>query len=195
MPGVSISMKNKAALLVVSLGATLGQTQFVAAQEIPIMEDMATLKKTPIWVEKANGIKVEEKKAEISKAKDLDGKADFGGRAAFYSSDLHGKRTASGQPYDETKLTAAHKHLPFGTKVTVVNRKNGKTCTLTINDRGPYAKDHVIDVSKAAAKELGLMSDNRRMVDCYIKIDPKGLRSQPLKDKVKVAESMEEETL
>ncbi len=120
--------------------------------------------------------------------------ADFAGKAAFYSSNLHGKKTASGQAYDEGKLTAAHKHLPFGTKVTVVNRKNGKTCTLTINDRGPYAPNHVIDVSKAAAKELGLMSDNRRMVDCFIKIDAKDLIKKQ-QQKVKVAAQPEGESL
>lgn len=107
------------------------------------------------------------------------------GRAAWYSSALHGHKTASGQPYDEEKMTAAHKHLPFGTKVTVVNRRNGKSCTLTINDRGPYAPNHVIDVSKAAAKELGLITDNKRMVDCYIRIDTKDLvKKQSLKPKL-----------
>ncbi len=127
---------------------------------------------------------------------DLTGKADFAGKAAFYSSDLHGKKTASGQPYDEGKLTAAHKHLPFGTKVTVINRKNGKSCTLTINDRGPYVPNHVIDVSKAAAKELGLLNDNKRIVDCYIKINTKDfIKKQPQKDKVKIAERTDEETL
>lgn len=120
--------------------------------------------------------------------------ADFAGKAAFYSSELHGRKTASGQSYDEGKLTAAHKHLPFGTKVTVVNRKNGKTCTLTINDRGPYSGNHVIDVSKAAAKELGLMSDNKRMVDCFIKIDTKDLIKKQ-QQKVKVASQPEGETL
>lgn len=103
------------------------------------------------------------------------GTPDFAGKAAFYSSDLHGKKTASGQKYDEGGLTAAHKQLPFGTKVTVVNRKNGKQCTLTINDRGPYCQNHVIDVSKEAAKQLGLMQDSHRMVDCFIKIDAKDL--------------------
>jgi rare lipoprotein A len=120
--------------------------------------------------------------------------ADFAGKAAFYSSELHGRKTASGQAYDEGKLTAAHKHLPFGTKVTVVNRKNGKTCTLTINDRGPYTPNHVIDVSKAAAKELGLMSDNKRIVDCFIKIDAKDLIKKQ-QQKVKVASQPEGETL
>lgn len=100
-------------------------------------------------------------------------KADFCGHADFYSSSLHGRRTASGAKYDETKLTAAHKHLPFGTKVTVVNRKTGKSCTLTINDRGPFTANRVIDVSKEAAKQLGLMTDKNRMVDCFIRIESK----------------------
>lgn len=98
-------------------------------------------------------------------------KHHFFGKADFYASSLHGHPTASGTPYDENKLTAAHRKLPFGTKVTVVNRTNGKTCTLTINDRGPFTANRVIDVSKAAAKQLGLMNDKNRMVDCFIRIE------------------------
>lgn len=155
----------------------------------------------PIWVQKANAAskvdcatKVDCQSKQTSAEKtasalklDPAQKADFIGKAAWYSSDLHGKKTASGQPYDEGKLTAAHKHLPFGTKVTVVNRKNGKACTLTINDRGPFVPNHVIDVSKAAAKELGLMSDNKRLVDCYIRIDAKDFIKKQQQNKVKVA--------
>jgi rare lipoprotein A (peptidoglycan hydrolase) len=155
----------------------------------------------PIWVQKADAAskvdcanKVDCQSKQTSEQKtapalklDPAQRADFIGKAAWYSSDLHGKKTASGQPYDEGKLTAAHKHLPFGTKVTVVNRKNGKACTLTINDRGPFVPNHVIDVSKAAAKELGLMSDNKRLVDCYIRIDAKDFIKKQQQNKVKVA--------
>jgi rare lipoprotein A (peptidoglycan hydrolase) len=156
----------------------------------------------PIWVQKADAATKTDcskknspaPKAAPSPKADLGQKADFEGKAAWYSSALHGKKTASGQPYDEEKLTAAHKHLPFGTKVTVVNRKSGKTCTLTINDRGPFVPNHVIDVSKAAAKELGLMSDNKRLVDCYIRIDAKDLIKKQ-QNKVKVASQPEGETL
>jgi len=156
----------------------------------------------PIWVQKADAAsKTDCAKKQSSvpvnsdQKADAGQKADFVGKAAWYSSDLHGKKTASGQPYDEGKLTAAHKHLPFGTKVTVVNRKNGKACTLTINDRGPFVPNHVIDVSKAAAKELGLMSDNKRLVDCYIRIDAKDLIKKQQQSKVKVAAQPQEETL
>lgn len=157
----------------------------------------------PIWVQKADAAskldcskkQPPQQKTNSDEKADLGQKADFVGKAAWYSSDLHGKKTASGQPYDESKMTAAHKQLPFGTKVTVVNRKNGKTCTLTINDRGPFVPNHVIDVSKAAAKELGLMSDNKRLVDCYIRIDAKDLIKKQQQNKVKVAAKPEAETL
>lgn len=173
------SSESKAALLTVSLVFSLAPAAFSeeTTEAVAQTADFAS-------------------KVDLAKKTTITTKADFGGKAAFYSSDLHGRRTASGQPYDEGKMTAAHKQLPFGTKVTVVNRKNGKSCTLTINDRGPYAPNHVIDVSKAAAKELGLMSDNKRMVDCYIKIDARDfIKKQTQKDKVKVAAQPEGETL
>jgi len=63
---------------------------------------------------------------------------------------------------------AAHRTLPFGTRVRIVNRITKKSCIVVINDRGPYTKNKVIDVSWAAAKELGLFSGKTRMVDCSV---------------------------
>jgi rare lipoprotein A len=77
------------------------------------------------------------------------------GKASFYSDSLHGSKTASGQLYDKGKLTAAHRTLPFGTKVLVSCRRSGRTVVVTINDRGPHSKDRVIDLSQAAAQQLG----------------------------------------
>src|SRR5580658_6668311 len=87
---------------------------------------------------------------------DLEG-PDFSGVADYYADYFHGKRTASGQVHDKTKLTAAHRTLPFGTKLKLVNRRTGKSCVVTVNDRGPFTKNRIIDVSKAAAQELGLL--------------------------------------
>jgi len=92
---------------------------------------------------------------------------DFTGTADYYADCFHGKRTASGQLHDKTKLTAAHRTLPFGTKVRLVNRHNKKSCIVVINDRGPFTRSRVIDVSKEAARQLGLIS-GKRLVDCYI---------------------------
>jgi rare lipoprotein A len=79
------------------------------------------------------------------------------GVASYYNDKHHGKKTASGEIYHKAKLTAAHRTLPFGTEVKVTNLTNGKSVTVRINDRGPYAKGRLIDLSKLAAQEIGLM--------------------------------------
>ena len=77
------------------------------------------------------------------------------GRASWYALK---SRTASGEMMNPAAMTAAHRTLPFGTKVTVRNQRNGKAVTVRINDRGPFFKGRVIDVSKAAAHALGFVS-------------------------------------
>jgi rare lipoprotein A len=77
------------------------------------------------------------------------------GLAAVYADALNGHATASGQIYDRTRLTAAHKTLPFGTTIKVTNQKNGKSVVLRVNDRGPRQADRVVDISPAAATRLG----------------------------------------
>lgn len=83
------------------------------------------------------------------------------GLGAFYSNALHGRRTSSGEKYDKTKLTAAHKTLPLGTLVEVKNLENNKTVVVRINDRGPFSDEYVIDVSQAAARKLGMRQSVR----------------------------------
>ena len=79
----------------------------------------------------------------------------FSGVASYYDKNYSG-RTASGATYDSTKLTAAHRTLPFGTRVRVVNQRTGQSVIVRINDRGPYARGRVIDLSKASAAFLGI---------------------------------------
>lgn len=81
------------------------------------------------------------------------------GEASWYGPGFQGKETANGDIFDQTKMTAAHPSLPMGTKAQVTNLDNDKTVEVRINDRGPYAKDRVIDVSKAAAKKLDMHKD------------------------------------
>lgn len=76
--------------------------------------------------------------------------------ASWYGPGFHGKKTASGQVFDQNKMTAASKTLPFGTRIKVRNPKNGKTVTVVINDRGPFIKGRGIDLSKEAARRLGI---------------------------------------
>jgi rare lipoprotein A len=80
--------------------------------------------------------------------------ADRGGVASVYSTESGGK-TASGQKLNPQALTAAHRTLPFGTKVKVTNRHNGHSVVVTISDRGPFVRGRVIDVTPAAARVLG----------------------------------------
>jgi rare lipoprotein A len=92
-------------------------------------------------------------KADKKAAKTSDGGL-FSGVASVYGFET-GSRTASGKKLQLTALTAAHRTLPFGTNVLVTNKRNGKTVTVIINDRGPFVKGRVIDVTPAAAKALG----------------------------------------
>ncbi|MEP7083897.1 MAG: septal ring lytic transglycosylase RlpA family protein [Betaproteobacteria bacterium] len=78
------------------------------------------------------------------------------GLAAYYSSRLQGRKTASGKPFDQNALTAAHPTLPFGSQVKVTNIKNGRSVIVRINDRGPTQAGRVIDLSRAAANRLGI---------------------------------------
>lgn len=79
------------------------------------------------------------------------------GRASWYGPGFHGRRTANGERYNQNALTAAHRHLRFGTKVRVTNLRNGRSVVVRINDRGPYAKGRVIDLSAAAAQTIGMI--------------------------------------
>lgn len=80
------------------------------------------------------------------------------GKAAWYGDRYHGRKTASGERFDMNALTAAHRTLPFGTVVQVKNLANGRTVKVRINDRGPFGrKKRIIDVSRAAARELGML--------------------------------------
>lgn len=77
------------------------------------------------------------------------------GGASWYGPGFHGKKTASGERFNENAMTAAHKTLPLGTVVKVTNQRTGKSIKVTINDRGPFVKGRIIDLSKAAAAKLG----------------------------------------
>ena len=77
------------------------------------------------------------------------------GKATYYAGKFHGRRTTSGEVFSNNKMTAAHLTLPFGTLVTVTNVDNGKSVEVRINDRGPHSRVFIIDLSQAAAKEIG----------------------------------------
>jgi rare lipoprotein A len=91
------------------------------------------------------------------------------GTASWYGPGFHGRKAASGEIYNQNAMTAAHKTLPFGTKLRVTNEKTGKSVTVKINDRGPYHGSRVIDLSKAAATQLGIVQAGTGKV-CFTKV-------------------------
>jgi rare lipoprotein A len=89
------------------------------------------------------------------------------GKASYYSNKLAGRPTASGEPYKPTELTAAHRTLPFGT-IVEVSRDDGRRVEVRINDRGPFTRGRVIDLSRRAAEELGMIREG--VTDVLIRV-------------------------
>ena len=79
------------------------------------------------------------------------------GKASFYARMHHGQRTANGETHDQNAMVAAHRSLAFGTQVRVTNVRNGKQVTVRINDRGPFVRGRIIDLSRAAAERIGMI--------------------------------------
>lgn len=102
------------------------------------------------------------------------------GKASFYADRFEGQPTASGEKYRHNKLTGAHKTLPFGTRVRVTNLANNQSVEVVINDRGPWVEGRIIDVSRAAAEELGFI--NQGLADVQLEVvDPgDGKSSEPI---------------
>ena len=92
----------------------------------------------------------------------------FTGAASWYGGRFNGRKCSDGTRFSEARMTAAHRSLPFGTKLLVKNRKTGDTCVVEVNDRGPFIDGRVIDVSKAAAKQLNMVSAGIAHVECTV---------------------------
>ncbi|MGJ8515510.1 Endolytic peptidoglycan transglycosylase RlpA [Carnimonas sp. R-84981] len=86
------------------------------------------------------------------------------GRASFYADWFEGRTTANGETFSNNDMTAAHRSLPFGTKVQVTNLRNGRNAIVTINDRGPYVGNRLIDLTHKAASRLGMVEHGVQQV-------------------------------
>lgn len=100
----------------------------------------------------------------------LNGDSEFieSGIASWYGADYHGTQTANGEIYDMNSMTAAHKTLPFGSTIRVINKDNGRHVTVRINNRGPFVEGRVIDLSRRAAQEMGILQTGLAPVDLYL---------------------------
>jgi rare lipoprotein A len=100
-----------------------------------------------------------------SQERDIDPRGyDQTGIASYYGAKHQGKRTASGERFNLHSLTAAHRRLPFGTRVLVTNMDNGRKVTVRINDRGPHTRGRLIDLSREAAEQLGMLGSGTARV-------------------------------
>jgi rare lipoprotein A len=86
-------------------------------------------------------------------------KLDEYGIASYYGDEFHGRKTASGEKYNKNELTCAHKTYPFGTKIRITRLDNKKSVIVKVNDRGPFIKGYIVDLSKKAALEIGMIED------------------------------------
>ena len=103
--------------------------------------------------------------------------AETTGTASWYGKAHQGQPTASGETYDMHAFTAAHRSLPLGTRVLVTNVKNDRSVEVRINDRGPFNRGRILDLSYAAARELGSLSDGAFRVKLRILEEPAGTRA------------------
>jgi rare lipoprotein A len=119
----------------------------------------------------------------------------FEGTASWYGPQFHGKKTASGEIFDMTDLTAAHKELPMGTTCIVTNLANNKSVTVRINDRGPFVKDRIIDLSYAAAKVVGMIDTGTAPVKVEVLAGGEGIAPEPASAPIGVETPIETETI
>ena len=93
------------------------------------------------------------------------------GMASYYGDAHAGNRTASGERFDPREMTAAHRSLPFGTKLRVTDPSTGRSVIVRVNDRGPFHKGRILDLSEAAARELGIVRRGRAVVEIALASD------------------------
>ena len=111
---------------------------------------------SPRWAH-LHGGGVSARPSQVAQPPAFDSRTSWTGEASYYGRKFHGRSTASGERFNMRDMTAAHRTLPFGTKVRVTNLSNSKSVVVRINDRGPWDGHRIIDVSQAAAEKLGMI--------------------------------------
>lgn len=144
-------------ILVAIISLVNSQSTTIDKQKTLIQKD--TIKKTKTQLElqevAVDSLFIENGKLKLFKK---------GAHASYYADKFHGKKTASGKIFDMHKFTAAHKKLPFGTKVKVTNEANGKSVIVEVTDRGPFVKSREIDLSKKAFMEISKSKNSGSML-------------------------------
>ncbi|MEW4447674.1 septal ring lytic transglycosylase RlpA family protein [Qipengyuania sp. JC766] len=140
--------------------------QSAAIDTMPSVEESFDAFETLPPAPEASGNEVDLETIEVPVEPEVTTQRSLGsGIASYYGKRFHGRRTANGERFDMNAMTAAHKTLPFGSKVRVTNKRTGKSVIVRINDRGPFVRGRHIDVSRAAATEIGLIATGHASVD------------------------------
>ena len=113
------------------------------------------------------------------------------GKASFYAHKFEGRRTSSGQTYRAKEHTAAHRFYSFGTLLEITNQVNGSTTIVRVNDRGPHSKNRLIDLSYAAAKDLGMVNSGTGNVSIKVISEGNGIDNQSLAEKLSLHNNTE----
>lgn len=149
--------KTRKQMLAVGMGLTMGLSLLSAPA---IAQESASQKATQVKaVPAAKTVGTTSVSRQVIKTSyslpDVKAKVAQSGVASYYGPGFHGRRTANGETFNMNAMTAAHRTLPFGTKLKVTNLANGKSAIVRVNDRGPYAHGRILDLSVAAAKQIG----------------------------------------
>jgi rare lipoprotein A len=143
-------------LFVLGAAALLTSTAGMATIPFNVVDTINTLEESPPVVV--------DRQETIDETREGDAEHVGSGRASYYGHELAGNRTASGERFNPQALTAAHRTLPLGSKLKVINQSNGKSVVVRVNDRGPFHKGRVLDVSLAAARQIGMISSGTASV-------------------------------
>jgi rare lipoprotein A len=142
-------------------GPVQGEVALAQIQAAPVAVEVEPAVIAPVIEEEAAPVKTLEQPKTLKQstpAKTLEKSTVIGeGMASFYGAELAGNRTATGERFNPSAMTAAHRTLPMGTKLRVTNKANGKSVIVRINDRGPFAKNRIIDVSRGAAEKISMV--------------------------------------
>jgi rare lipoprotein A len=130
------------------------------------------------------------KRAALAHGKNKAAHTGMSGTAAYYANRFHGRKTSSGHLYDKNAMTAAHRSIPLGTWVRVTHQRNGNSVVVQVNDRGPFAGKRIIDLSLAAATDLGMLRKGTAPVLLEVLPDyPPVIKAEPSSDAQLVAEN------
>lgn len=140
-------------LMIIPIAQANGKSNFSTVSPLPLPVSVYTKNIKSIFLNKMADLN----KVDNTTVAEIVEKAGskLSGIVSWYADKFHGKKTSSGELYNKNNFTAAHKTLPFGTKVKVTNTNNGKSVVVKINDRGPHTKSRLLDLSKAAFSSIG----------------------------------------